>query len=201
MTTVDRIFELIKENKLTAKEFANKVGVSQGNVTDWKTGRAKPSIESLQKIAKCTGVQLKWLTGNSEFKTEQEEFDNYNCNQNKILILKTIERFYYEYVIPCTLKEKDIDFIVNTLSDVTPKNAKEKKEQIDSYVNSFDQNKRKKVRTLINIIIKELIEDLENKNRLLYYSSLLNTNVSSNIDTSSKYYMCPVYRTYISRTT
>ena len=72
MTVVDRIFQLIKENSLTAKEFANRVGVSQGNITDWKTGRAKPSVESLQKIAKYTNVSIEWLIGNSFYRNNQE---------------------------------------------------------------------------------------------------------------------------------
>ena len=81
--TSSRIFMLIKENRLTAKEFANRVGVSQGNVTDWKTGRAKPSIESLQKIAKYTGVQLEWLTGDSKFRTKVEEFSYFKEREAK----------------------------------------------------------------------------------------------------------------------
>ncbi len=71
---LNRILKLIKDNKLTAKEFAKSVGVSQGNVTDWKTGRSKPSIEALRKIAKQYKVQLEWLTGDSKYKTKQEEF-------------------------------------------------------------------------------------------------------------------------------
>lgn len=73
---LNRILKLIKENKLTAKEFAKSVGVSQGNVTDWKTGRSKPSIEALRKIAKQYKVQLEWLTGDSKYRTKQEEFEN-----------------------------------------------------------------------------------------------------------------------------
>lgn len=71
---LNRILKLIKENKLTAKEFAKKVGVSPGNITDWKTGRAKPSVEALRKISKRYNVQLEWLTGDSKYRTKQEEF-------------------------------------------------------------------------------------------------------------------------------
>ena len=65
MTTVDRIFELMKQYNLSAKQFANKVGISQGNVTDWKTGRAKPSVSSLAKIANCFGISVDYLLGNT----------------------------------------------------------------------------------------------------------------------------------------
>lgn len=79
--TLSRIFRLIKENKITAKQFAKNVGLSQGNVTDWKTGRAKPSIQALRKIAKAYKVQLEWLTGDSKYRTKEEEFENLKLNK------------------------------------------------------------------------------------------------------------------------
>lgn len=75
--TVSRIFKLIKENKITAKEFAKSCTLAQGNITDWKTGRAKPSIGALRKISKRYKVQLEWLTGDTKYRTKEEEFENY----------------------------------------------------------------------------------------------------------------------------
>ena len=63
MNTIDRILQLVEESGLTAKEYAINAGLGAGNITDWKTGRSKPSVESLQKIAKYANVQLEWLTG------------------------------------------------------------------------------------------------------------------------------------------
>lgn len=73
--TLIRIFRLIKENKLTAKDFAQQCSLSPGNLTDWKTGRSKPSIDSLKKISKVYGVQLDWLTGDTIYRTKEEEFN------------------------------------------------------------------------------------------------------------------------------
>lgn len=73
--TLNRIFKLIKENKLNAKEFAKSCSLSPGNITDWKTGRSKPTIKALRKIAKKYNVQLEWLTGDCKFRTKQEEFN------------------------------------------------------------------------------------------------------------------------------
>ena len=75
--TLNRIFKLIKENKLTAKEFAKSCRICPGNITDWKTGRSRPSIYALRKISKTYKVQLEWLTGDSKFKTKEEEFSNF----------------------------------------------------------------------------------------------------------------------------
>ena len=76
--TVSRIFRLIKESKLTAKEFAKNAKIAGNSVTDWKTGRAKPSVLALRKISKTYKVQLEWLTGDSKYKTKDEEFNNFN---------------------------------------------------------------------------------------------------------------------------
>lgn len=80
--TVSRIFKIIRENKLTAKEFAKSCSLAQGNVTDWKTGRARPSVMALRKIAKKYNVQLEWLTGDSKFRTKQEEIENMKEDEN-----------------------------------------------------------------------------------------------------------------------
>lgn len=75
--TSSRIFKLIKESKLTAKEFANNAGLAGNSITDWKTGRSKPSINALRKIAKKYNVQLEWLTGDTKYRTKEEEFNNF----------------------------------------------------------------------------------------------------------------------------
>lgn len=71
--TLNRILKLIKESKLTAKDFANRAGVAGSNITDWKTGRSNPSVEALRKISKTYNVQLEWLTGDSKYRTKQDE--------------------------------------------------------------------------------------------------------------------------------
>ena len=70
MTTVDRILELVKDSGLTAKEFAEGAGLAGGSITDWKTGRSKPSVASLQKISEFTNIDLEWLIGISYFKND-----------------------------------------------------------------------------------------------------------------------------------
>ncbi len=82
--TLTRIFRLIKENKITAKEFADKVGVGPGNVTDWKTGRSKPSVNALRKISKTYKVQLEWLTGDNKYRTKEEEFNNLRGEEQQL---------------------------------------------------------------------------------------------------------------------
>lgn len=73
--TVNRIFRLIKETKLTAKDFAKKAKFAPNSITDWKTGRANPSVDALRKISKAYNIQLEWLTGDTKYRTKEEEFN------------------------------------------------------------------------------------------------------------------------------
>ena len=61
MDIVDNIFRLIKENHITAKKFADDIGVSNGNVSDWKYGKSKPGVSVLPKIAEYFSVSVDFL--------------------------------------------------------------------------------------------------------------------------------------------
>lgn len=192
----DRIKELRKEKGLTQEELAKMLGLSaKSNIANYENGANAPSDEVKLKMCEIFGCTMDYLMGKSEFKTDKENFDNYMINQNKLTILKTIYEYHQEYVIPCCLKEKDIDYIVELLSNVTGQNKKETKEKINSYVNSFDVDKRKKIRDFINIIIKEMINDLEDKSRFHYFATLLDKENSKNKDIntiSNKLFNIPV---------
>ncbi len=71
MDTVDRIFDLIKENKTTAKEVATATGLAPSNFTEWKKGNNKPGYGAIVKIADYFGVSTDYLLGNSETKTTE----------------------------------------------------------------------------------------------------------------------------------
>ena len=64
MDIIERIYGLLKEKKVTAYTLANAVNISQGNISDWKSGKAKPSIAALIKIADYFEVSTDYiLTG------------------------------------------------------------------------------------------------------------------------------------------
>ena len=60
-TTVDRIFELIKQNKMTAKQVAAETGISQSNFTEWKKGRSNPKPDAIKAIADFFKVSTAYL--------------------------------------------------------------------------------------------------------------------------------------------
>lgn len=63
MTKIPRVFEIMKERGITAKKLADAVGVSQGNVSDWKSGRSAPTAAVMVKIADYLGVTSDYLLG------------------------------------------------------------------------------------------------------------------------------------------
>ncbi|MCL2696464.1 MAG: helix-turn-helix transcriptional regulator [Oscillospiraceae bacterium] len=66
MYIVDKIFNLLKEKQLTQKNMAETIGVSTGNISDWKSGKAKPSITVIPKIADFFNVSIDYLYGRTE---------------------------------------------------------------------------------------------------------------------------------------
>ena len=199
MSTIsDRIKELRTEKGYTQEELAKLLGLNaKSNIANYENGANAPSDKIKIKMCELFNCSMDYLMGNSDFRTDKENFDNYMINQNKITILKTIYAYHQEFIVPCSLKENDVDYLVKLLSNVKSQNIKEIKEQINEYVNSFDESKRKKVRELINTIVKELISDLENKSRFHYFATLIDKESSSEEDieniVSNKFYMCPVY--------
>ena len=48
--------ELSKEKKITQQEIADTIGVHQTLVSQWFTGKTKPSLDHAQMLAKLLGV-------------------------------------------------------------------------------------------------------------------------------------------------
>lgn len=64
MTTVEKIFSILNERNISQKTFATAIGVSQGNVTDWKKGRSNPSRDVLSRISSYLNISIDYLLGN-----------------------------------------------------------------------------------------------------------------------------------------
>jgi len=59
----ENIFYLLKANNVSQYQLAKTIGVSAGNVTDWKSGKAKPSSEAIINIARFFNVSTDYLLG------------------------------------------------------------------------------------------------------------------------------------------
>lgn len=58
-----RLTELIKENNLSKRAFAQKIGVSAMSVSDWTNGKVQPTAENIYTIAMVFNVSADYLLG------------------------------------------------------------------------------------------------------------------------------------------
>lgn len=64
----EKFEKLLKEKKVTAYRVAKEINITASTFTDWKTGRSKPKIDKLQKIADYFGVPITYFLENIENK-------------------------------------------------------------------------------------------------------------------------------------
>lgn len=62
----ERIFTLLKERGIQQKEIAEYLMISPSVLSDWKTGRVKPSAENISKIAELLNVSSDYLLGRTD---------------------------------------------------------------------------------------------------------------------------------------
>lgn len=66
MSSVDRIFQIMKDRKLTSAFVSKQTGISAGNFTDWKKGRSKPGAKTINRLAEFFGVSVDYLLGRTD---------------------------------------------------------------------------------------------------------------------------------------
>lgn len=210
MTTIDRIFKLLNEHNMTAKDLAKAVGLSGGNITDWKTGRSKPSVSSLKKIANYFNVTVDYLLGNADKHSYTDTLIRYlkplNLTSKQFQAFKDMAIVFVNGGSPeeiaSTVSNKNFSKqdiatltqaldIIADLADEFEKTTKLNKiaYNLHSYTDNikFDTtNKDSYDYNILNIktheIVKQgLIESLNNINENLVVSKIGN------------YYNCPVY--------
>lgn len=66
-TIVGRIFETMRENGITQKQIAEKLGIAQGTVAGWKQRNCPPPINYISDISNMLGVSIDYLvTGSNQ---------------------------------------------------------------------------------------------------------------------------------------
>lgn len=58
-----KLFETLDKLDMPQKEFADKIGASTGNVSDWLKGRASPTRRRWAKISEVLGIPVEELMG------------------------------------------------------------------------------------------------------------------------------------------
>ena len=69
MNFCEILHEFLKDNDMTQRLFAERVGVKQSQVSEWLKGKAKPNYDTLKKIEKnfsCVPYFCRLLFGNDQ---------------------------------------------------------------------------------------------------------------------------------------
>ena len=61
-------FERLTSLNVSNKDLSQNVGVSSGNISDWKSGRSKPNIDTIIKIADYLNCSVDYLLGRTDRK-------------------------------------------------------------------------------------------------------------------------------------
>lgn len=70
MVRLDRINELSAEKKWSRRELERQAGVGVGSIAKW--GKSNATEANLKKVADTLGVSVAYLTGDSDFRSEQD---------------------------------------------------------------------------------------------------------------------------------
>lgn len=61
MTISERIFERLKQLSMTQKEFAERTGIHQSAISEWKKNKTNPSSDKILIICQTLDVSPEWL--------------------------------------------------------------------------------------------------------------------------------------------
>lgn len=67
---MERLEEILKEKKMSRRKLEREAGLGVGTVAKWKM--FDPILQNIQKVADVLDVSVAWLTGESDFRSEQD---------------------------------------------------------------------------------------------------------------------------------
>lgn len=67
MTKIPNLFNLMKEKNITIQKLSNETGISQGNISDWKSGKSCPTVPALLKLSKYLHISIDYLLDNKDY--------------------------------------------------------------------------------------------------------------------------------------
>jgi transcriptional regulator with XRE-family HTH domain len=74
-----RIRELLRNNRESISAFANRVGITQANMSNIVNGKSSPTLDTLKKIADALGVPISDLFDRPESEHSDGLFTCPNC--------------------------------------------------------------------------------------------------------------------------
>lgn len=94
---IPKLFELMKTKNITAKKLSLAIGASEGNISDWKSGKAIPSAEKLVLIADCLDCSVDYLLGRTD--NPQSHIRTTEVNNELLTLISQLTTEHQELVL------------------------------------------------------------------------------------------------------
>ena len=90
MTISERVFERLKQISMTQKEFAEKSGIKESTISEWKKNKTNPSSDKILSICRTLDVTPEWLLSGvdpaaSRGKTQEYYVIDVNTDSGKLI--------------------------------------------------------------------------------------------------------------------
>lgn len=161
---MNRLKELRKEKKLSQKEIAKEMSISEKTLSRWENGESQIKPEKAQQLADIFGVSVGYLLGYSEYRDSQEASfhlnkinpnDPYNLVRARICSIlgdDLMEELERQYVTG--YDEPDYSNLISFLSAVNQLSYTDEEELLLNYGILPKEDKK---------IIKNLVSDMAEK--------------------------------------
>lgn len=161
---MNRLKELRKEKKLSQKEIAKEMSISEKTLSRWENGESQIKPEKAQQLAKYFGVSVGYLLGYSEYRDSQEASfhlnkinpnDPYNLVRARICSIlgdDLMEELERQYVTG--YDEPDYSNLISFLSAVNQLSYTDEEELLLNYGILPKEDKK---------IVKNLVSDMAEK--------------------------------------
>ena len=80
MSISNTIVSIITENNLTQKSFAQRINVNQSQVSDWTSGKSKPSYDAIREICLAFNLSADYIMG---FKTPDQKKTKFKVSNRR----------------------------------------------------------------------------------------------------------------------
>lgn len=92
MNILDRMIALMDERNLKPAQMTRKLGISGSSFTDWKNGKANPSLDVIVKFADYFNVSLDYIVRGEDFKSPSADKSLEISNKKEGLCLKKFRK-------------------------------------------------------------------------------------------------------------
>ena len=87
MCKVPNLFKILEERGIKASKLSKDLGVSSGQISDWKSGRSKPNSDTMIALTKYLNVSAEFILGYTDEPNKKSAPSEESALDNEIMQL------------------------------------------------------------------------------------------------------------------